>query len=51
MLVGEMKPEFVLVILDRLQRRELHIGMTGKAARIDAPCVVARLTLHDLLRQ
>ena len=51
MLVREMKAKFVLVILNRFQRRQLDIGVPGKAPRIKHPSVVTRLAVHNLLRQ
>ncbi len=46
-----MKAEFVLVFLNRLERRQFNIGLTGKTARIKAPGIVTRLTMNDLLGQ
>ena len=51
MLIREMKAEFVLIILNRLERGQFHIGVGGKSARIEAPCVIARLAMNNLLRQ
>ena len=49
--VREVEAEFVLVVLDRLQRGQFDIGVAGKAARVDHPGVIAGLAMHDLLRQ
>ena len=46
-----MKAEFVLIILNRLQRRQLDAGVPRKAARINAPRVIACLAMRNHLRQ
>ena len=51
MFIGEMEPEFVLVVFNRLERGQFHIGMRTKAARVDAPRVIAGLAVHYLLGQ
>ena len=51
MFVGEVKAEFVLIVLNRLERCHLDIRVPGKATRVDAPRVVTCFSVHDLLRQ
>ena len=51
MFMREMKAKFILIIFNRLQRRQFNIGMAGEAARIQTPGVIAGLAMHDLLGQ
>ena len=47
----EVEAEFVLVILNRLQCRQFHIGVAGVSTWVDAPSVILCLALDDLLGQ
>ena len=49
--MGKVEPEFVLVILDCLQRGQLNCCVACEAAWVDDPRVILRLAVHDLLRQ
>ena len=47
----EVEPELVPIVFNGLARRQLHIRVAGKAPWVEHPGVVARLAMHDLLRQ
>ena len=49
--VREVETEFVLIIFDGLERGQFRIAMTGEAARVQNPCVIAGFAMDDLLRQ
>ena len=51
MLMGEMEPEFVLIVFNRLKRRQFNGCVPRETPRINHPCIIARLAMNDLLGQ